>query len=267
MQRSIEPVEGPARGEGLPAPIPVLAATGICKRFGRVTALDDVGMELNAGEVVALVGDNGAGKSTLVSILSGVLHPDVGAIYLDGERVWIDSPGKAHELGIVTVFQDLALVNERDVAANIFLGREPTRFGIVVNRQRMLKDAADIIARLRVGLPNVRTPVSRLSGGQRQAVAVARAIVRGASRVVMLDEPTAALGVREARQVGELIRGLRAHGCAILLISHNIDSVFDLADRVVVLRLGRKVADHPIAATTRDDIVSLIIRGEGAAAP
>jgi ABC-type sugar transport system ATPase subunit len=242
---------------------PVLVAHGLTKRFGRVTALDGVDVELMSGQIVALVGDNGAGKSTLVSILSGVAHPDTGSIFVDGKPAWLDSPAKAHELGIVTVFQDLALVNERDVAANIYLGREPTWLGVVVNRQRMIREATEVIASLRVGLPSVRTPVSRLSGGQRQAVAVARAIVRGISRVVMMDEPTAALGVREAAQVAEVIRGLRAQGRAVLLISHNIDSVFDLADRVIVLRLGRKVADRSIAATTRDEIVSLIVRGEG----
>jgi ABC-type sugar transport system ATPase subunit len=232
-----------------------------------VTALEDVGLSLHAGEVTAIVGDNGAGKSTFVSIVSGVYHPDAGTLYVAGERVSIDSPSKAHQLGIVTVFQDLALVNERDVAANIFLGREPTRFGIVVNRQRMLKEATDVIAHLRVGLPDVRTPVRLLSGGQRQAVAVARAIVRGASRLVIMDEPTAALGVREARQVGELIRGLKAQGQSVLLISHNIDTVFELADRVIVFRLGRKIADRPIVATTRDEVVSLIVSGEGLSAP
>ena len=202
-------------------------------------------------------------KSTLVSLLSGVVQPDAGTIAIDGQNVWLDNPSRAHDLGIVTVFQDLALVNERDVAANIFLGCEPTWFGLVVNRPRMLRDATEVIARLRVGLPDVRTHVSRLSGGQRQAVAVARAIVRGSSRIVIMDEPTAALGVRESQQVGEVIRGLRAQGRGVLLISHNIDTVFDLADRVIVMRLGRKVADCRIAETTRDTIVSLIVRGEG----
>ncbi len=242
---------------------PIVAVEGISKRFGHVTALEDVALSLYAAEVLAIVGDNGAGKSTFVSILAGVNQPDSGHIYVDGERVRIEHPSKAHHLGIVTVFQDLALVNDRDVAANIFLGREPTWAGLVVNRKRMLKEATDVIAHLRVGLPDVRTPVRLLSGGQRQAVAVARAIVRGASRVVIMDEPTAALGVKEARQVGELIRGLRAQGRSVLLISHNIDSVFDLADRVAVFRLGRLIADRAIAATTRDEVVSLIVRGEG----
>jgi D-xylose transport system ATP-binding protein len=248
-------------------PVPLVTAERISKRFGHVTALEDVGLSIYAGEVVAIVGDNGAGKSTFVSILAGVNHPDAGNIYVDGEKVWIDSPSKAHQLGIVTVFQDLALVNDRDVAANIFLGREPNWFGMVVDHKRMVNEATDVIARLRVGLPDVRTPVRLLSGGQRQAVAVARAIVRGASRLVIMDEPAAALGVKEARQVGELIRGLKAQGRSVLLISHNIDSVFDLADRVVVFRLGRQIADRPIATTTRDEVVSLIVRGEGFSAP
>jgi ABC-type sugar transport system ATPase subunit len=211
---------------------------------------------------VALVGDNGAGKSAFSSVLSGVIQPDAGVISVDGERVTLDSPAKAHHFGIVTVFQDLALVNERDVAANLFLGREPTWLGLIVKRGRMIQEARAVITRLRVGLPSVRALVGTLSGGQRQAIAVARAIVRGNSRLVIMDEPTAALGVREAQRVAELIKELRAQGHAILLISHNIETVFELADRVVVFRLGRKIAEFPVAMTTRDEVVSLIVRGE-----
>jgi D-xylose transport system ATP-binding protein len=240
---------------------PVVRATGLSKGYGHVQALLDVDLDLFPGEIVALAGDNGAGKSTLVAILSGLVRPDTGEVYVDGQRVALTSPARAHQLGIVTVFQDLALVNERDVAAHIFRGRELTRFGLVIDRSRMIKESREIIRRLQVGLPDVRTPVKLLSGGQRQAVAVARSIVRGEARVVIMDEPTAALGVREASTVTELIRALRAAGRTILLVSHNIESVFDLADRVVVLRLGRRVADLSIARTTYEEVVSLIVRG------
>jgi ABC-type sugar transport system ATPase subunit len=240
--------------------VSVLRAEGISKRYGHVQALSNVDLSLGEGEVVALCGDNGAGKSTLVSVLAGVIRPDSGQLYLDGEQVNLAGPAKAHHHGIVTVFQDLALVNERDVAANIFLGRELTRFG-VVNRAQMIKESREIIARLQVSLPDVRTPAKLLSGGQRQAVAVARAIVRGEARIVIMDEPTAALGVRESGKVGDLIRALRREGRTVLLVSHNIDTVFDLADRVVVLRLGHRVADLRIADTTREEVVNLIVRG------
>ncbi len=153
------------------------------------------------------------------------------------------------------------MVNERDVAANIYMGRELTRFGFVIDRSRMIDESRKLIRRLQVGLPDVRIPVKLLSGGQRQAVAVARSVVRGEARVVIMDEPTAALGVREAATVQELIRALRDEGRSVLLISHNIESVFDLADRVVVLRLGRRVADLKIADTTHEDVVSFIVRG------
>jgi D-xylose transport system ATP-binding protein len=261
-QSGIDPVTAVNGAPNAESRTPILVAEGIAKNYGAVKALDGVSLSLYEGEVVALVGDNGAGKSTFSAILSGVIQPDAGTITVDGKKVWIDNPTKAHQFGIVTVFQDLALVNERDVAANLFLGREPTWFGLIVNRRRMVKEASDVIAHLRVGLPNVRALVGGLSGGQRQAIAVARAVVRGNTRVVIMDEPTAALGVREAQRVGDLIKELRTQGHSVLLVSHNIESVFELADRVVVFRLGRKIAEHPIAMTTREEVVSLIVRGE-----
>ncbi len=236
---------------------PFLEARGISKFFGHVTALDDVSIVLYPGEVLALVGDNGAGKSTLVSILSGVSQPDAGSIWVDGERERIDSPHRARELGIGTVFQDLALVDQRDVADNLFLGRVPTHFGIIVDRKRMIRESMGAIARLGVNLPSVRVPVAELSGGQRQGVAVARALLESA-RATLMDEPTAALGVREAAQVNRLISRLHEGGQAVLLVSHNLVNVFALAHRVVVLRHGHVVGDRVIADSTPDDIVALI---------
>ncbi len=243
--------------------VPVLRARGICKSFGNVRSLSGIDLSLYDGEIVALVGDNGAGKSTLVSILAGVQRPDDGELHVDGNPVMFHNPSVAQDHGVVTVFQDLALVNERDVAANIFLGREITRFGgLVVDRARMLIEAEAVIRRLQVGLPDVRTSVKSLSGGQRQAVAVARAIVRGEARLVIMDEPTAALGVRESGKVIDLIRALKDEGRTVLVISHNIENVFDIADRVVILRLGQCIADLRIAETTYEEVVGLIVRGK-----
>lgn len=241
---------------------PILAAEGLTKRYGHVTALDDVSAELHPGETVAVVGDNGAGKSTFVSILSGLIPPDEGTLRLDGEPLTLDSPQAAYDRGIATVFQDLALVDQRDVASNLFLGREPRRYGMFVDRRTMQRDAAAVIERMRVSLPSVRTLAGQLSGGQRQAVAIARAVMRG-SRVILMDEPTAALGVRESRRVVELMGELRAAGHALLVISHNIESVFEFADRVMVFRLGRKIADLPTAETSRAEVVELIVAGRG----
>ena len=239
---------------------PVLEAKGIAKHFGGVTALTDVDIALHKSEIVALVGDNGAGKSTLVKILSGVHPPDEGEILINGQPTRIESPQRAMHLGISTVFQDLALVNERDVAHNMFLGREPCRFWFLVDRRRMRREARQTITALRVGLPSVRSRVGSLSGGQRQAIAVARAWQQG-GRITLLDEPTAALGVREATKVMDLMVTLRAEGHGILLISHNLESVFELADRIIVLRHGRKIEDVRAADTSRRDIVSLLTSG------
>jgi ABC-type sugar transport system ATPase subunit len=237
----------------------VLSAEGISKHYGNVTALDSVGFTLGEGEIVALVGDNGAGKSTMINLLNGIIQPDAGTLRLDGDEILIESPRHAQELGIATVFQDLALVNQRDVAANLFLGREPRKFGVIVDRRKMVAEASKAVARLRVGMPNVRALASDLSGGQRQAVAVARSIISDC-RVLLLDEPTAALGVRESRRVVEFIKELRAEGgMSILLISHNMEHVFELADRVVVFRQGKKVGERVIGQTTMDEIVGLIV--------
>ena len=239
---------------------PVLEARGVVKHFGGITALRGVDMALYRGEIVALVGDNGAGKSTLLKILSGVYLPDAGAIRIAGRVERIDSPQRAMQLGISTVFQDLALVNERDVAHNLFLGREPCRFGFLVDRRRMLREARETIAALRVDLPTVRAKVEGLSGGQRQAIAVARAWHQG-GLISLLDEPTAALGVREAARATDLMKTLRAENHALLLISHNLESVFGLANRILVLRQGIKIADLKIAETSRHEVVSLLTTG------
>ena len=236
---------------------PFLEARGVSKFFGHVTALDNVTVSLYPGEVLALVGDNGAGKSTLVSILSGVAQPDAGSVWVDGNRERIENPQRARALGIGAVFQDLALVDQRDVADNLFLGRVPTRFGIIVDRRRMIRESTKAIARLGVNLPSVRVPVAELSGGQRQSVAVARALLESA-RATLMDEPTAALGVREAAQVNRLISRLHEEGQAVLLVSHNLANVFALAHRALVLRHGRVVGDQVVAESTPDDIVALI---------
>ncbi|MDG2533052.1 ATP-binding cassette domain-containing protein [Sphingomonas sp. HITSZ_GF] len=239
----------------------ILSAQGLTCRYGHVTALDGVELELRAGQVTALLGDNGAGKSTLISLLSGVNRPSEGEIRIDGTPVRIGSPDQARAVGIATVFQTLALVEDRSIAENLFLGREPVRFGFLLDRGRMHREAAAVFERLQVKLPPVGTAVRYLSGGQRQAIAVARTMLDGA-RVVILDEPTAALGVRETGKVLDLIRQLRAAGAAVLLVSHNMENVFDVADRAVVLRLGRKVADLDLAGVSRAELVRHIVGAE-----
>ena len=213
---------------------------------------------LMPGEVTALVGDNGAGKSTIVSMLAGVRQPDSGTIVIGGKPVEFHRPFDAQVHGIATVFQDLALIDVRDVAANLHLGQEPRKFGIFVNRRAMLDEARKVIDRLQVNLPSARAAVGDLSGGQRQAVAIARAVLRGGT-VMLMDEPTAALGVRESAKVDALIRHLRVEGVAVLLISHNIAGVFDIADRVIVLRHGLLVADLRVSGTSHEEVVSLIV--------
>jgi D-xylose transport system ATP-binding protein len=239
---------------------PPFAGRSLSKSFGHVQALDSVSFDLRAGEVLALLGDNGAGKSTLVKIASGVVHPDAGELLIDGQPVSIDTPRKARSLGIASVFQDLALVNQRDVASNLFLGVEPRRHGFILDRKRMVRESEQLIRGLRVGLPSVRALVEELSGGQRQAIAIARAVMRG-GRVVIMDEPTAALGVRESRRVLDLIAELRAEGHSVLLVSHNMENVLELADRALVLRLGRRVAEVDIRDTSHEELVGHIVGG------
>jgi fructose transport system ATP-binding protein len=223
---------------------PVLEAQGLVKLFGRVVGLDDVGLTLNAGEILAVIGDNGAGKSTLIKCLSGALVPDKGEIFVDGRLVHFKRPQDARDAGIETVYQNLAVAPALDIASNLFLAREVRRPGPLGSVLRMLdtkemkRQAEDQIKRLGIStLQNIGQAVETLSGGQRQAVAVARAGAFG-SKVVILDEPTAALGVRESGQVLRLIKDLRDQGLGIILISHNMPNVFEVADRIHIQRLG-----------------------------
>lgn len=240
-------------GEGS---VPLLEAQGIRKAYGHVQALDRVDFHVQPGEIVALVGDNGAGKSTLLKILVGALPPDAGKIFINGAEVAFSNPRDAADLGIAVVYQDLALVDERDIATNVFLGREPGR--IFVDRRRMRRDAERVLVDLKLALPPVRTLVGQLSGGQRQTVAIARAVHKG-GRLVAMDEPTAALGVEGQRKVLRLIEDLRLHGSSVIVVSHNLQHVFSVAERIVVLRGGRVAGSRLKARTTPEEIVRLIV--------
>jgi ABC-type sugar transport system ATPase subunit len=240
----------------------LLEVEGISKAYGHVQALRNVSMHIDAGEIVGLVGDNGAGKSTLVKIIAGADRPDQGAILLSGEAVEFRAPLDARERGIETVYQDLALAPDLSVWANLFLGREeyvrgPGRAVGWMNKRAMRQYAQAELVRLQISIPDVDLPVEELSGGERQAVAVARSIAWG-KRLVVMDEPTASLGVEEQEKVAGLVRRLAAQQLGVLLISHNLAQVFELAQRVVVLRRGRRVAVRAIEETTREEIVGLI---------
>ncbi len=234
----------------------VLTMRGIAKRFGAVRALTDVDFWVNEGEVVALIGDNGAGKSTLVKVLSGVHAPDSGTIEYDGDTVEIASPADAQELGIATVFQDLALCDNLDVVANLWLGRE-LRTGRTLDEVDMEQQTWTLLRELSAKIPSVRIPVAALSGGQRQTVAIARSLI-GDPRVVILDEPTAALGVAQTAEVLNLIERLRERGHGVVLISHSMADVMAVADRVVVLRLGRNNGVYNIADVTSATLIAAI---------
>jgi D-xylose transport system ATP-binding protein len=249
------------------ATAPALAIMGATKRFGAVLALDNVDLSVQHGEVLALLGDNGAGKSTLIKCISGVHRLDTGAVHMDGAKVDIDSPATARALGIETVYQDLALFDNLNPAANFFAGRElagPRWLprGLRFMRQVEMADAtAAVLGRLQVGVADPRAHVGLMSGGQRQAIAVARAAAF-ASHVVILDEPTAALGLRESRHVLDLIKRLRDEGRAVIVISHAMDHVIEIADRAAVMRRGRKVGEEVPHADNRQRIVSLIVGGD-----
>jgi D-xylose transport system ATP-binding protein len=244
-----------------PSSEPRLRLHGISKSFGAVRALYEVDFEVNAGEVVGLVGDNGAGKSTLIKVISGVAPSDEGEIFLEGKQVNIPNPQAANRLGIETVYQDLALCDNLDVVANLFLGREERSFLRSLNEIDMEKQTLNVLHTLDVKLPSTRTAVASLSGGQRQSVAVAKSILRKA-KVVLLDEPTAALGVAQTRQVLNLIRRLREQGLAVVVISHNLADVFEVVDRVIVLRLGKREGTFDIKTSTPEQIVAAITGAE-----
>ena len=234
---------------------PLLEMQNISKRFGAVQVLHDVDFEIHPGEVVALVGDNGAGKSTLIKVMSGIFKPDAGVISWEGRPQHLTSPADATALGIATVYQDLALCDNLDVVANLYLGREERGRSTLMDETSMEREATVLLRRLAVAIPNVRTPVASLSGGQRQSVAVARATM-GEPKMVILDEPTAALGVPQTRQVLALIDRLRQENLAVVVISHNLVDVFQVADRIIVLRLGRRVATLEAKSSTADQVVA-----------
>ena len=238
---------------------PLLEARGIVKRFGHVTALGGADFSVNAGEVTALIGDNGAGKSTLVKVLSGVYAPDEGELLLKGAPVKLDSPQHAREVGIETVFQDLALAPELGPAENAFIGRELLKPGFlgklgVLDKGAMRKQAYESFTSMGTDVKDVDAPVASLSGGQRQSVAICRSIM-WANEIVFMDEPTAALGVRQTRKVLELIRRVADRGVAVVLISHNMPEVLEVSDRIEVLRLGKRVAQYKCKETGVDELV------------
>ena len=240
--------------------VPLLAMEGISKRFGAVQALTDVRFEVHAGEVVALVGDNGAGKSTLIKAIAGIYPVDSGTIRWEGREVAIHGPNDSTALGIATVYQDLALCDNLDVVANLFLGREAaTRAGVlgVMDEVAMERSSLGVLRRLSVKIPSVRTPVASLSGGQRQSVAVARSVL-WENKVVILDEPTAALGVAQTKEVLDLVKRLRDEGHGVVIISHNLGDVFEVADRITVLRLGRYVGTYDARTVGRERLVALM---------
>jgi D-xylose transport system ATP-binding protein len=245
---------------------PVLALKGVSKSFGPVQALSEVDFKVHDGEVVALVGDNGAGKSTLVKCIAGIHPADEGSILFEGNEVQITHPTDATDLGIATVYQDLALCDNLDVVENLYLGREETGEGpAAVTRQMdevaMEKRTGELLSRLAVTIVNLRAEVGTLSGGQRQQVAIARSLL-GNPKVVILDEPTAALGVRQTAQVLDLIKRLREEGHGVVVISHNLADVFEVADRVFVLRLGREAGDFAAGESSQEEVVAAITGAE-----
>jgi D-xylose transport system ATP-binding protein len=246
----------------------LLELEGVSKRFGPVQALDRVDFAVHGGEVVGLVGDNGAGKSTLVKAIAGIHSVDEGQIRFEGSEVKVSGPKDATRLGIATVYQDLALCDNLDVVANIFLGQEEIASGPgeatrQLDEAKMEHRADELLSSLAVTIPSVRSEVGTLSGGQRQQVAVARSLL-GEPRVVLLDEPTAALGVPQTKQVLELIGRLREHGLGVVVISHNLANIFEVADRIVVLRLGKAAGEFAAEDTTEEHVVAAITGvGEG----
>jgi len=244
---------------------PILQVKDIYKRFGGLVAVDHVSLDIYPGEVVGLLGDNGAGKSTLIKMVSGAYKPDGGQILLDGQAVSFTTPLEARRRGIETIYQDLALCENLDASANIFLGRERMRhqLGIlrVLHRSLMLRESRQVLDQLDIRIPELRHPIRQLSGGQRQAVSIARAVYWKA-RLMIMDEPTAALGVPEQLKVLELIRTLRDQGVPVILISHNLQDVFAVADRAIVMRRGSKAGEVKISETNENEVVGLMVGAE-----
>jgi D-xylose transport system ATP-binding protein len=248
---------GPGTGSS-----PLLSLRGFSKSFGPVDALKDVDLEINGGEVVGLVGDNGAGKSTLIKAIAGVQPADSGEASFEGRSVKLTTPQAATSLGIATVYQDLALCENLDVVANLFLGQELSNGGPILDETAMERKTMELLDRLGVTtLRSVRTDVERLSGGQRQAVAIARSML-GEPKLVLLDEPTAALGIVQTRQILDLIKRLRDGGLGVIVISHNLEDVFKVADRVAVLRLGRTAGSFEIEKSSQEEVVAAITGAE-----
>lgn len=242
---------------------PILQVESVSKRFGGVQALENVSLDLFPGEVLALAGDNGAGKSTLIKVISGVHHADEGKMRYNGAEVTFENPQKAREQGIETIYQDLALADNLDVGANVFLGREPMKrvFGLpVLDRKKMRSEAADALRVLDIRINRFDLPLRSMSGGQRQAVAIGRAI-HWKARVLIMDEPTAALGVPEQRKVIALIKSLKQSGVGVIFISHNLIDIFAVSDRIVVLRRGKKVGETAAQSTNSDEIVRWMVGG------
>jgi ABC-type sugar transport system ATPase subunit len=245
---------------------PLLQAVNLTKSFGGLVAVDNVSVDIFPGEVVGLVGDNGAGKSTLIKMVSGVYQPNDGEIVFAGKKVTFTGPREARDMGIETIYQDLALAENLDAPSNIFLGREMKRAyigGVIhtLDRNKMRGEATKVLARLDIRIPSLSQQIRNLSGGQRQSVAIARTIYWNAKMVIM-DEPTAALGVSEQRKVLRLVRTLAEQGVPVIIISHNMQDVFAVSDRIVVMRRGMKVGELAAAKTTPDEVVSLMVGAE-----
>jgi ABC-type sugar transport system ATPase subunit len=243
----------------------LLEVRNIVKRFGGLTAVDHVSMGVNAGEVVGLLGDNGAGKSTLIKVISGVYRADEGEILYQGRRVEINSPMDALSMGIETIYQDLALAENLNTPSNIFLGREKMKrwLGVfpILDHGYMNAESRKILQKLDIEIPSMRNRIRALSGGQRQAVAICRSIYWDAKFMIM-DEPTAALGVAEQKKVLDTVNLLKSHGIGIIVISHQMHDVFSVADRLVIMRRGEKVAERITRETNADEVVSLIVGAE-----
>jgi len=254
--------------EGHPPPVsessrqPLLQLRGISKRFGAVQALSDVDFEVYPEEVIALVGDNGAGKSTLIKTMAGIYIPDSGEIWFEGKHVPVHGPRDSAALGIATVYQDLALSDNLDVVANLYLGREEVSSPLpLISEEKMEFRAREVLKSLDVKIPNPRNPIAALSGGQRQSVAVARSVMWKA-KVVLLDEPTAALGVQQTKQVLELVLRLKHQGIGVIVISHNLANVFEVADRIIVMRLGKRVGTFVRSESSEEAVVGAITGAE-----